>query len=204
MIAASGLATQFLVTVRGPTRREFPIQTPTCLVAYFTFLFQQIGKHIIVRDGVDGSCHSLSSLVSVSQAAWLRQGKFISDQVAYLRNQKRSFIVTRLYDATKHRLRMGELQALLRPCALYPILDGDTWRLVSYDEFRRCMGQWGANLWCLGSCLPAALVPLSRCGRDHKWLQALCKPTILENGQTSTVHHAVEKAVPLSVYKWNH
>ena len=27
--------------------------------------------------------------------------------------------------------------------------------------------------------------------------KALCKPTILENGQTSTVHHAVEKAVPL-------
>ena len=124
------------------------------------FSFQQIGKHITVRDGVDGSCHSLSSLVSVSQAAWLRQGKFISDQVAYLRNQKRSFIVARLYDATKHRLRMGELQALLRPCALYPILDGDTWRLVSYDEFRRCMGQCGANLWCLGGFVPAALVPL--------------------------------------------
>ena len=124
------------------------------------FSFQQIGKHITVRDGVDGSCHSLSSLVSVSQAAWMRQRKFISDQVAYLRNQKRSFIVARLYDATKHRLRMGELQALLRPCALYPILDGDTWRLVSYDEFRRCMGQCGANLWCLGGFVPAALLPL--------------------------------------------
>ena len=34
--------------------------------------------------------------------------------------------------------------------------------------------------------------------------KALCKPCILENGRTSTVHHAVEKAVPLSVYKWNH
>ena len=109
-------------------------------MAYFTFLVDKLANHITVRDGVDGSCHSLSSLVSVSQAAWLRQGKFISDQVAYLRNQRRSFIVTRLYDAAKHRLRMGELQALLRPCALYPILDGDTWRLVSYDEFRRCRG----------------------------------------------------------------
>ena len=82
----------------------------------------------------------------MSQAAWLRQGEFISDQVAYLRNQRRSFIVARLYDATQHRLRMGELQALLRPCALYPILDGDTWRLVSYDEFRRCRGNVAPTL----------------------------------------------------------
>ena len=161
--------------------------------------FRMIGKGRMDRSGVRGSVHGMSMSISVACAFRSAQRDWFAERLHHMSLTCSSLCIQRQYDATPWRLRFGGLQSKLYPHARYIMRDStqSRWILVDSVEFaKRTKGKIGR--FGVMEVLAQGL-RVQGVGRGDEILHGarlMLPPTILQRGNSSTIHSAVERACP--------
>ena len=163
--------------------------------------WRQLGRNKTSSGGVDGSHRALNMLATVSGAAWERQSAWMNSEMQHLREAHACPVISGYYDASPMRVRFGQLQEDVMPHARYPVKDADgKWVSVGLKEYLRTMGskqsvlRWGTVEVLVQSFTCTYLHPTDP--RLLKSLRYICRPLVLEAGNSSCLMSAHEQECP--------
>jgi hypothetical protein len=158
----------------------------------------QIGKNKTLRCGLDGHHRTLSMLATPAGVVRESQNDFVCQQIDDLCKQGVVPVFIRWYDSTPCRVAFGALQQEVYPFARYPHLDGDIWRVLSYNDYRaanpraRLFRRGVMDLLAQGAVC-RYLKPDSGelCG-----FRRFCSPVFLEKNNASCLISALDSEAP--------
>ena len=163
--------------------------------------YQQVGQKKTVRYGIDSVDHELAVMSTVAGVGRCLQETWLSETIeSEIAVAQRCPFINRFYDCTPVRLTFGRLQSTLMPLARYHWWDKDLqqWESLTMDQYRQrtCKPQM---------LLRSGTVDIMATGADVTWvtptlesrrISSLCAPQVVQRSNASTLHTALESAIP--------
>ena len=156
--------------------------------------FRCVHSKKVDRNGIEGSTKTMSMTCTTASAFLSHQDEWVDGAFEAMLAKRPCISVYRSYDATPWRLRFGRFADTLAPHARYLCrrADGQGWVLVSAAEYaERNGGRTGrfGTLEVLAQKFQVNYVTRNGCVHGFR---KLLPPMILERGNASTIHAAVE------------